>query len=221
MKLVSLISTALLMVYSSFGFAQEGKSIDQLKSEILSISAQYTNEIELADEAREILQPLVDELVALTPVRTEAEKLDQVAGGWKNVWSFRTFGFGIDNNQVYQIVSKDGYYYNFSKINLGKVEFATFLRGAYEDVGEQLRIEFTNNNIRLGFYPLGTNLMELGESFEAGEIRSVAIPGPIGVTGDLINLYVDEDLRIVTGRSDGETVDDLFILRRVSEIVED
>ncbi len=46
------------------------------------------------------------------------------------------------------------------------------------------------------------------------------MPGPIGIQGNLENLYVDHDLRIVIGNSDGEEDIDLYILTRSDFLVE-
>ena len=85
----------------------------------------------------------------------------------------RNFNFGVNNKQTYQVVSSDGFYYNIAEINIARAKFTYFLRGTYEDAGDKLRIEFTDNDIRLGFSPLGTDLVELAESFEAGSIRAL------------------------------------------------
>ena len=43
--------------------------------------------------------------------------------------------------------------------------------------------------------------------------------GSIGVKG-LVNLYVDDTLRIVTGKSD-DVVEDIFVLKRTNTITND
>ena len=42
------------------------------------------------------------------------------------------------------------------------------------------------------------------------------IPGPAGITGELWNLYIDDDLRIAAGIQTGdESTTDLYVTRRV------
>jgi hypothetical protein len=212
-----IISTSLLL--SSAGFAGADRPdpearIEQLKLSIRTIAAANTSRTDNYLEVRNQLQPLVNELLELAPDRLEAEKLPQVLGGWRNLWSDQPFGEGVDPTQVYQAVSKDGYYYNISKTLTAKGEFTSFLRGMYSDQGSYLRIEFTANSISPGFQPIGTSVLTLAEDFEAQKIPATAIGGPIGVTGILINAYVDEELRIVTGNSVSDTDLSLFILER-------
>ncbi|MFW7378904.1 MAG: hypothetical protein ACOH5I_08870 [Oligoflexus sp.] len=192
--------------------------ITEIKQEIKQIARENIDRTDNFLEVRNQLQPLVNEIVELSPNRLEAEKLDQVVGAWRNLWSDQEFGPGTDPKQVYQSVSPDGYYYNISLANTPRGEFTNFLRGAYNDEGSYLRIEFTDNALTEGFYEPGTEIFELAEDFEAGKIEANSIPGPIGVKGVLINLYVDEDLRIVTGNSTSDSALRLFVLERVESI---
>jgi hypothetical protein len=217
-----IISTSLLV--SSAGFAgavqpDPEARIEQLKQSIREIAVANTARTDNYLEVRNQLQPLVNELLALAPDRLEAEKLPLVVGGWRNLWSDMPFGEGVDPTQVYQAVSKDGYYYNVARILTDKGEFTSFLRGAYSDQGSYLRIEFTANSISPGFQPAGTPVLDLAEDFEAQKIPATAIGGPIGVTGILINAYVDQELRIVTGNSISDTDLSLFILERAPTII--
>ena len=211
MKLFNAILILTLSIFTSSLKADVGiKDRAELKAKLVELASGYTGKTSLKDEALKEIKPLVDALVGLSEKKSEADKKDLIIGGWRNVWSYRNFGLNTNYDQVYQIVSEDGYYYNFSEIALGKVKFSGFLRGKYEDAGDKLRIEFTSNKIKFGFYEEGTDIVELIESFEAGEIRALSIPGPIGIKGDLVNLYVDDTLRIVTGRTDGGGVEDLL-----------
>ena len=222
MKLLNAILILTLGIFTSSLKADVGiNDRAELKAKLVELASGYTGKTRLKDEALKQIKPLVDALVGLSEKKSEADKKDLVIGGWRNVWSYRNFGFNTNYAQVYQIVSEDGYYYNFSEIALGKVKFSGFLRGKYEDAGDKLRIEFTSNKIKFGFYEEGTDIVELIESFEAGEIRALSIPGPIGIKGDLVNLYVDDTLRIVTGRTDGGGVEDLFILTRTDLVLKD
>ena len=221
MKLFNTCLLLLLGLFTSSLKADEFAKQADLKAKIVELASAYTGQVLKKDEARSKLEPLINELVALVEPRSEEEKLDEVVGGWKNLWSYRNFGFNTNYQQVYQIVSEDGYYYNLSELKVGRLSFSGFLRGAYKDAGDKLRIQFTSNKLKLGFYKEGTNIVELVESFEAGEIRAWNVPGPIGVKGNLVNLYVDDTLRIVTGKSDGDVVEDIFVLKRTNTITND
>ncbi len=193
--------------------------MEQLKQSILSIASANTSRTDNYPEVRNQLQPLVNELLALAPDLLEAEKLPQVVGGWRNLWSDMPFGPGVDPTQVYQAVSSAGYYYNISRVVTNQGDFTGFLRGAYSDQGCFLNIEFTANSIRADFFAAGTHLLALAEAFEAQTIPATSIPGPIGVKGVLVNAYVDRDLRIVTGNSSSDADMSIFILERANAIV--
>ena len=150
LKLVYAKVLCLLMLSSSASMADENRRIADIKSEILDLGRQYVSEIDKADEARSLFEPLIYELAELVPVETEAEKRSRVAGAWKNVWSYRSFR-GVNNEQSYQIVNENGYYWNFAELNIAGLSFSYFLRGAFTDEGEQLRIEFTSSRARYGF----------------------------------------------------------------------
>lgn len=210
------LSTAAL---AGAGQPDPASRLEQLKQSIRSIASANTSRTDNYLEVRHQLQPLVNELLALAPDRLEAEKLPQVVGGWRNLWSDMPFGQGVDPNQVYQAVSSAGYYYNISRVVTAQGDFTGFLRGAYSDQGSYLAIEFTANSIRSDFFAPGTQLLPLAEAFEAQTIPATSIPGPIGVKGVLINAYVDQDLRIVTGNSESGPAMSLFILERAETIV--
>ncbi len=192
---------------------------EELIEQIIDIAKANTGKVDQAEETEEEIQPLIDALLEITPERSEAEKSSQVAGAWRNLWSNTAFGPGTNYDQVYQIVSTEGYYYNVSETKLGRLSFTSFLRGEYVDEGTQLGIRFTSNAIRYGFYPAGTALVTLTTDFEKGDIPSINVPGPIGVTGDLANVYVDDKLRIVVGAQDGQEDRDIFILERTETIL--
>ena len=220
MKILRLITYIYLALGISNSYAFESKKeIEDLKTQIVKVAEQYNGDTDKREEAKDRLDSLIDNLTFLTPERTEAEKKKDIIGGWKNIWSYRPFRGNTNSNQVYQVVSSDGYYYNLSELKLGPLSFTSFLRGEYSDDGDKLIIKFTNNNLKYGFYKKGDNLVDIVSSFEASNIRSIKVPGPIGVTGILRNVYVDKDLRIVKGSSDGDDIDDLFILIRADRLI--
>lgn len=167
---------------------------------------------------RNILDPMVNSLIELKESQREDQKVDLVAGTWKSLWSDQEFGKGTDYSQVYQVVNPDGYYYNISKVQTEGGASTAYLRGQFDSLGSYLAIEFTANSIQPGFPAAGTDLVELAEGVESGDTQTTPIPGPIGVTGVLMNIYVDADLRIVYGNSVVDTRPRLFILERVDHL---
>ena len=224
--LTSILAISILTV-PSFGLDDKvvgGRVCDQsrvieLKSQIVSIATSNQTRRDNIDQVQAQLQPLLSELIALVPYRTETDKAYQVAGGWYNLWSNSRFGPFVDYAQVYQVVDKDGFYYNISKNVAPFGTFTNYLRGAFSDAGDYLRIEFTRSITVNGWLNSGLNLSELSDAVESGAIDGPDEPrGPIGVQGDLRNAFVDDQLRIVIGRSDGDAFDSIFILIR-SDVV--
>jgi hypothetical protein len=191
-----------------------------LKSRITKISQANQMQSDNRLRVRNKLDPLINRLLEITPSQSEAERSSLVVGSWRSLWSDQVFGQGVDNSQVYQVVSNDGFYYNISRVDSERGVFTNFLRGAYEVKGSYLAIEFTSNKLVPSFYPPSTNLTNLANRFEEGEIEAFPIPGPIGVTGALLNIYVDHDLRIVYGNSMSDSRPRVFILSR-QEIIGD
>ena len=192
--------------------------ITDLKAQITTIA--LTNQLNQANlpAVRAQIQPLVDELVASVPSRTEAEKSAQVIGGWQNLWSDMSFGPMIDYQNVYQVVYAGGFYYNISKLLLPTGDQTAYLRGSFADAGDHYDIQFTKNFSVPGWLQPGSQLIDAGMAAEQGQVTGTDLPGPIGVRGNLQNTYVDDDFRIVTGKSDGDAQDFLFVLKRFDAI---
>ena len=131
-----------------------------------------------------------------------------------------------DRASIYQVI-QDGYYYNVSEITLTlfgiPIPIQTFLKGAYtlKDGGPSdprrniVDLEFVANSIRFGRLPRNFPLDPLVYLVELGWLPTTPIPGPLGVTGELWNLYIDEELRISAGFDDSDPdVLDLYILQK-------
>ena len=193
--------------------------VAELKSQIITIATANQTRRDNILEVRAELQPLVYELLSITPERTESEKAEQVAGGWYSLWSDYRFGPFVDYAQVYQVVDLDGFYYNISR-NVAPFGTTTnYLRGKFADAGAFLRIEFTRSFSVSDWLLAGQDLVELSGAAESGVINGPDdARGPIGIQGNLKNAYVDSELRIVVGRSDGEPSDGMFVMLRSDSI---
>src|SRR5690606_2853531 len=119
------------------------------------------------------------------------------------------------------------------RLRFFRAQFALqgYLKGAYtilrpadeSNVGASrlntVDLEFVANSIQFGRLPQNIGLSQLVKSVDAGLYPTIPIPGPLGVTGELWNVYIDEDLRISAGFDDSEPeVIDLYILRRVDRV---
>ncbi|NRA65882.1 MAG: hypothetical protein HRU19_15450 [Pseudobacteriovorax sp.] len=215
MKLVALAFASLTLATAALSDTNDKQNrVEELKATIIEIAGDATRNDAPALLTRNSLDPLVNELLELSPTATEPERAALVAGGWRNVWTDNGFGPGTDPFSVYQVVSKDGFYYNISSVTTAAGTFTSFLRGAYETKASYLAIEFTSNGINNTVYHPGTNLIDLAQRVEAGQVATTPVPGPIGVTGVLMNIFVDDELRIVYGNSSFNSRPRLFILTR-------
>lgn len=192
--------------------------VEVLKSEIVAIAAANQLRQDNLAEVRADIQPLVDELVSLVPVRTEAQKKGEVLGAWHNLWSDMPFGPALDYTHIYQTVHEGGYYYNISRELPPSGERTGFLRGSFTDAGDRYNIVFTRNFSVESWLPVGTRLLSAGAAAEQGTITGDDQPGPVGVRGELQNTYVDSELRIVTGKSTTDSKTSLFVLERVETV---
>ena len=206
--------------------------IAELKQEIFAVAeANTTNSLEELPVTRAELQPLVEELLSISPVMELPEQLAGIEGPWRELWSDDREpgrpGSQIDRTQVYQVITGVGTFYNigFSESPRGKV--TTFLRGQYTPsvLEKGLFITFTDVKFKPGFLEEGTGLVDLVEKAENQTLGLMDFPfdltvprGPIGARGFLETLYVDEDMRIASGFNFADKKIDLYVLRRVEGI---
>ncbi len=171
-------------------------------------------------EIRANLSTMIDELVAMVPVRTEAEKTAEIAGGWYQVWSDNPYttvdNICFDTERIYQIILPDGYFYNISQVDAFGSSLGYFIRGQYQSGEDFLPIEFTDAYFSNGPLTAGTDLVALAQSAENGEVEQAQIPPTpvIGFTGQLGNIYVDDVMRIITDGGTAITSSDIYVMRR-------
>jgi hypothetical protein len=146
-------------------------------------------------------------------------------------YDYRNNKRGVDPslgvNEIYQVASKDGYYYNvapdFKKGDKTK-ERIGFLRGEHKlDPQNEslLRVKFTNL-YGVKVRPTGKQLWELPALVESGQLenRKTVIPGFIVKLffggGALREVYTDEDMRILYGSNGKDfTKECIYVMTRV------
>ena len=69
-------------------------------------------------------------------------------------------------------------------------------------------LEFTESSIRRGWLPDSVPLTVFIDVFDTGAIPSFPLPFPEGLTGDLWNLFIDDDLRVAFGTDDDPSTND-------------
>ncbi len=205
--------------------AQGEPNLKALKSFIVNTARSFQGKCDADDnrpEFRQRLENLIPVLLKLAPKQTEAEKLPKVAGGWQQIWADQSGGAPgtcVSAKDIYQVVFAEGYYWNISKNISARGEALGLLRGTYEVLPEFLRIEFTDLAFSVTYPPRGTNLIALAARAERREFTALPKNFPVGLKGDLANIYVDDTLRIVRGKSDFEpNTTSLFVLVRADKI---
>jgi PAP fibrillin len=207
-----------------------------LRNRIVAIASANTNERDTIPAVRAQLQPLIDELGRYYAANRPVDEPALTRGAWKSLWyddpdieSSERFG-PLDRENIYQVIF-DGYYYNVSNARLSVFGLKLFtnhsyLKGNYSiadpasaaTLGQPRRnvidLEFAGNRLRVGKIPNDRPLVELVDRVESRKRTTIPIPGPRGVTGELWNVYLDEDVRISLGVQDDNGVRDVYILRR-------
>lgn len=236
------VVTLLLVTWSAASQAAElPPHLKLVKQQIIAITSANTNNTTDIAAVRAVLEPKIAELEEWFLANRPADEVPLTQVPWKNLWyddpdiSFDIdLGFlqvGQPRDRIFQVI-EDGYYYNVSEFELTvfgrSFVLQNYLKGVYtilrpatpENSGEPrlntVDLEFALNAVRLGTIPIRVPLSALVQAVDAGTYRTIPVPGPIGVTGELWNRYVDSDLRIAAGFDDSEpeTID-LYILTRV------
>jgi PAP_fibrillin len=195
--------------------------------------AAFADDARVADlksqvETRARIEPLAKELAALhAPANAQAD-LPALEGAWKEIFSDDVEpeppGFSTDRDGVYQVITTQGYFYNFGNLKgPGPLRLLGVLRGKYTPEADFLNIEFTKVSIRPNALREGEILTDVVEKIEAGSTFTFVPPGgnrapngPVGANGNIKNLYIDEDFRIATGSNFADGKYDIYVLDKVT-----
>lgn len=210
---------------ATFGPIQKEVRIAELKKQILDISKQASGKVKYDNEdndpkVRVQLDILIDELVKIAPVKSQAEKLNRVVGVWKSVWSdLNFFGEAPLADSVYQVVFPDNYYYNLSNYDSPTAgHYAGIIKGVFTVQEPALKIKFVKFSKYSKPFLVGSDLATLAMRAELGEYDEQIEQSPgLGFESSFEQVYVDEQIRIGLGRNfDGFNT--LFILERVTVV---
>lgn len=235
MTFSKLVFATSVYLFSSLGFANSFE-ISLVKAQIVGLAKIYEGQGDPDFSKQKRLDVLVNKLLALSPQPPISERLPLLDGVWKQVWGpydYRNDDRGVDPNlgvkEIYQVVSRDGFYYNVSPLYKNgdkKKERIGLLRGEFkldQNFKDVIRVKFTNYpgvNPR----PKGVRIWELAEAAEAGELENkITILPSIFVKlffggGALREVYTDKDLRLAYG-SNGKSFEreSLYVMVRVGQ----
>lgn len=229
-KLSLLLLFALSIEYRAMAASvtDKNEAAQNVKQELLSLAESYKGLGDPDFSKQQAIEALVQKLVVISPPPPIKDRLTLLYGAWKQVWGpydYRNNARGVDPelgvDEIYQVVFKEGYYYNVSpnfKNGDKTRERIGFLRGEYKlDPRNEnlLRVKFTNlTGIR--YRPKDKELWELPVLVEANRLqgRTTLLPGFLVRLffrgGALQEVYTDEDMRILYG-SDGKHFDKRFV----------
>ncbi len=205
----------LILTMSSASFAQ--RSVEAIKADILDTAQKYAGQGDPDFNIQNELQPLVDELLEASPQPPVRERLHLLAAPWKQVWGPYDYDFDergvdpeLDLDEIYQVVSKDGYYWNIAPTyqdgDRSNVRIST-LRGEYkllDDRPDMIKIRFTRFPGVKG-RPENLQLWKLAELAEKRQLPNKTTIVPTWIVrlffggGGLREVYTDENLRITYG----------------------
>ena len=213
------ISSLLFIGFITTSFARD---ITTIKLEILEMAESFKGQTDEDGSKQEALEILIDELMTFVPNMSMEEKAMRALGTWNQVWGpyafddSNTVPGGLNVDKIYQYISGDGYYYNFSEKKFAGINVKYFLRGEYEIAEDRINVKFTKTGLILKRGEV--NYASAGEAIENKDLRVFNFPAslpPVGVSGALIEVYADEEMRINYGVVGGD-IDNpaLFILKR-------
>ena len=214
------------------------------RSQLVAICETNTTRADNLADVQAQLEPLIAQLAAWYNTNRPANEVQLTQRAWKSVWyqnavidenSYGAIGrvaFGIDRDAVYQVV-RDGYYYNVTEAFISSPRGATglqnYLKGAYtlgnlatsNNVGRPklnvVKLKFVASRGKWGGFNEGDDLNRLVDGVENKTTRTLRVPGPIGITGELWNVYLDQDLRVARG-TQPNAPDSLYVLLQTDRV---
>lgn len=234
------LSTILLIVTLLNGSASSAsldtQRLNEIKTQIVELANSYSGQGDPDQSKQKNFEGLIQELIQTNPMSPIRDRIQTLAGTWKQVWGpyeFRKDDGSIDPtigiDEIYQVVSAEGYYYNVAPYFPSgdrSQEQVGLLRGEYvldENDQNGLRVKFTDYP-GVDPRPKDVPIWSLAPLAEAGLLENQITIVPSWVVqiffggGKLEEVYTDEDLRIVYG-SKGTPASrrSLFIMTRVKE----
>lgn len=236
MKNFTTYSFILFLVFMTKLYAKETilqkKNQNAIKSEILALAESFKGQGDPDLSKQKQLEQLVEKLLKVSPQKPVAERLPLIQGSWKQVWGpydyvsdKRGVDPSIDAENIYQVVFRDGYYYNVNtdptkeKLSIG------LLRGEYVLDSKQpnlLNVSFTKFDQAKGCPAKGLGFIDLPQKSEAGTLDNASWLIPSFVVrwffgqGALREVYTDQDLRITFGSSRKDLEKNyIYVLKRI------
>ena len=213
---------AIIILCSQNSFANYYEEVNALKATIVEHAKKYEGMGDPDYKIQKELEPLVTQLLLLNPQPNIQERLPILAGVWKQVWgpyeyrnNKRDVDPSLDVNEIYQVLSPEGFYYNVSP-NLDKKtrkeKNINYLRGQYtlsktDPIGLDVKfIKFIGMKNR----PTEKAIYDYADEAERDQLPTQITVVPAFLVklffggGTLREVYTDQDIRILYGSNGSE-----------------
>jgi hypothetical protein len=212
-----------------------------IRNKIIELSVEFSLQSNSNNiENRKILKPYLEELENWYIHNRPINEITMTKQSWKSIWyddaDISNRGpIRLNKNKIWQIIG-DNSYYNISENSFGGCfKFTNYLQGSFNisnrdnksSIQKRLNtidLKFIYNGIGPNILYKDANLTKIVENVEKTNCcfhkNAISIPGPIGVKGQLWNLYLDDTYRFSYGinLNDPSTID-IYILERNNIIV--
>lgn len=218
---MKIIFVATLIGFTSQIFASNIVIAD-LKNEIMNLARTYEGRTDQDGKLQNELEQKVQDLEKVLPYLTMQEKAQKIGGAWRQVFGpyspkgDGTIPVGTSTANIYQIIFPQGIFYNVALSRLAKFKAVILLKGKYQVTDEAIEAVFTRNSILLRGIP-DNRLYELAQKLEAGEISPYHLPSrlkPVGLGGQLLEVYADDEVRILRGKTESFVRPALYIMEK-------
>lgn len=218
------MKTALMLSFMLFSFSAFSQSrVQILKNDILNLSRQFQGQEDRDGSKQAALELMVEELEQLIEPLTMEEKAQKIIGEWRQVFgpysekADGTITPGMVTEHIYQTIFSNGTYYNVALVKLAGLRSVLILKGKYEILPQAIKAEFTKQSLLWRNVPT-ENFSKLPAMLEAGQLRVTHLPDrlpPVGLGGELLEVYADDNLRILRGTSPSYTKTALLIMEKI------
>jgi hypothetical protein len=225
---LALFSALICSISSAFASAAATDRARILKDEIVRMSLDNMTDNSTRAAIRAEIEARLPELISLSPQVTESSIAANSPGSWQQIWSDEADmdppgAPRRDLAQIYQVVSDQGWGYNFGVRTLPTGAQVTFALSVVASLsGTKQTTEITRAFSRASGLTPGEDLGLIAQQIQDGvspdfvERAAGRFPnGPIGAKGVLDILFLDSDLKI--GRAanvyTGEV--ELFVMQKV------
>ncbi len=222
-KIIQVTFGAYLTASNLLGWASNetnsSSEVERLKQEIIEMAESFTGQGDPDFSRQQALEPLVAQLLTLSPQKPIEQRLSLLYGAWKQVWGpydYRNSDRGVDptigTDEIYQVISPDGFYYNVAPNYLDgnrSQERISLLRGEFKlsnRTGNELDVRFTEYP-GVDPRPQDIALWDLPALAESGQLENRITIVPKWIVkiffspGTLEEVYTDENLRILYGKT--------------------